>query len=438
METPLRHGRSGVSCVRNDIVVSMQSGPIYLIGPSGNPNFGDEFIAASWLKYLAVERPDADVWLDCPQPGLAQVLFEGLHPRLRVTNTLWRLVHETADLPLDAAADLIRARVTGLGSPSYDLGLLKLREAESLHLIGGGFINENWSHHAGLVVAMRAVHGMTGARLIATGQGLMPALTSAPAEMPLFQDFTHAAARDEAGALAYGIAQELDDAFLGVTAEIGRAAAEPGLYVCIQSDTADPERFETAVKVARTAVEKAAAEGTDAYYVEAIPGADRLAYEQLADLIPEKRFLPFVHIWANGLPLSEKQTWVTSRFHFHLLAASAGARGLAVGMKKGYYDVKHESVTALGSGWSLALDSLAVDSDIPEIPQGPGALRDNLPALVAQKRAEARKIYPPLPARSGSDSGGALTGGSLTSGAARLFNKALAAPKRNKYRPGAL
>src|SRR5688572_21451474 len=120
METPLRHSRSGVSCVRNDIVMSMQSGPIYLIGPSGNPNFGDEFIAASWLKYLAVERPDADVWLDCPQPGLAQVLFEGLHPRLRVTNTLWRLVHETADLSLDDAADLIRARVTGLGSPSYD------------------------------------------------------------------------------------------------------------------------------------------------------------------------------------------------------------------------------------------------------------------------------------------------------------------------------
>jgi hypothetical protein len=280
----------------------MQSGPIYLIGPSGNPNFGDEFIAAAWLKYLAEVRPDADVWLDCPQPGLASILFDGLHPRLRVTNTLWRLVHETAELPLETAAETIRARVTGLGSPSYDLGLLKLREAESLHLIGGGFINENWSHHAGLVLAMRAVHAMTGARLIATGQGLMPALTSAPAEMPLFQGFTHAAARDQAGALAYGITQDLDDAFLGVTAEIARSAAEPGLYVCIQSDTADPERFGTAVELARAAVEKAVAEGTNAYYVEAIPGADRVAYEQLADLIPEERFLPFLHIWAHGLP----------------------------------------------------------------------------------------------------------------------------------------
>ncbi|MFE5837186.1 polysaccharide pyruvyl transferase family protein [Arthrobacter sp. NPDC056493] len=410
----------------------MQSGPLYLIGPSGNPNFGDEFIAAAWLKYLAEVRPDADVWLDCPQPGLAQVLFEGMHPRLRVTNTLWRLVHETAEMPLDEAAEIIRARVTGLGSPSYDLGLLKLREAQSLHLIGGGFINENWSHHAGLVLAMRAVHAITGVRLIATGQGLMPELTSAPAEMPLFQDFVHAAARDEAGARAYGISQDLDDAFLGVTAEIARTTAEPGLYVCIQSDTADPERFETAVELARAAVEKAVSKGTNAYYVEAIPGADRVAYERLADLIPEERFLPFLHIWAHGLPLAAHQTWVTSRFHFHLLAASAGARGIAVGVKKGYYDVKHESLTALGSGWSLALDG-----DDPGIPADRGSLRDGLPALVARKRAEADKIYPPLPGQSAATASGTLTAGSLTAGAAKLFNKALAAPRKNKIRPGA-
>jgi hypothetical protein len=397
----------------------MQSGPLYLIGPSGNPNFGDEFIAAAWLKYLAEVRPDADVWLDCPQPGLAQVLFDGLHPRLHVTNTLWRLVHETADLPLEDAAETIRARVTGLGSPSYDLGLLKLREAESLHLIGGGFINENWSHHAGLVLAMRAVHGLTGARLIATGQGLMPELTSAPAEMPLFRDFAHAAARDEAGARAYGISQELDDAFLGVTAEMARSTAEPGLYVCIQSDTADPERFGTAVELARAAVEKAAGEGTNAYYVEAIPGADRVAYEQLADLIPEERFLPFLHIWAHGLPLSEQQTWVTSRFHFHLLAASAGARGLAVGMKKGYYDVKHESLTSLGSGWSLALDG-----DDPGIPADRGALRDELPGHVARKRAEAAHIYPPAASHPKAP----------PSGSARLLSAVFGAARRTRTR----
>lgn len=411
-----------VQTPKGAIVFSMQSGLIYLIGPSGNPNFGDEFIAAAWLKYLAVERPDAEVWLDCPQPGLAQVLFDGLHPRLRVTNTLWRLVHENADVPLEAAADTIRARVTGLGSPAYDLGLLKLREAESLHLIGGGYINENWPQHAGLVVGMRAVRDVTGARLIATGQGLMPLLTSAPAEMPLFQGFSHATARDEAGAEAYGIDRGLDDAFLGVNAEIGRTEAEPGLYVCIQSDTADADRFASAAKLARTAVEQAAGEGIKAFYVEAIPGGDRAAYELMADLIPEERFLPFSHIWTHGLPLSESQTWVTSRFHFHLLAAAAGARGIAVGMKKGYYDVKHESVAALGSGWSLAMDG-----DEPQMPQHSGSLKAGLASFAAQKRAEAAKIYPRLEAQPGPRS----------SNATRLLGMALGTARRNKVRHGA-
>jgi hypothetical protein len=46
---------------------------------------------------------------------------------------------------------------------------------------------------------------------------------------------------------------------------------------------------------------------------------------------------------------------------------------------------------------------------------------------VAQKRAEAGRIYPPLTGQTGS----------LTAGAAKLFNKAVAAPLRNKIRPGA-
>ena len=387
----------------------MNPGIIYLVGTSGHPNFGDEFIAAAWLKYLAVARPDADVWLDTPQPGMAQVLFEGLHPRLRVTNTLWRLVHENAEFPADVAAKNIRERVTALGTPSYDLGILKMREAESLHLIGGGYVNETWPHHAGLVVGMRAVGEMTGAKLFATGQGLMPVLSPAPGETPLFRGFTYARARDESSAAAHGLEVGLDDAFLGAEAEISRTDASPGLYVCIQSDMVDPGRFEAAVGLARAEIERATRQGINAFYVEAIPGFDRTAYERLADLIPEERFVPFVHVWNQGLPLSARQTWVTSRFHLHLLAAAAGARGIAVGMKKGYYDVKHESVTALGSGWPLALDE-----ESPAMPAQAGPLAADLPALVARKRAEAATLYPAVAAEAAPPS----------SAAAKLFTLA--------------
>ena len=44
---------------------------IYLVAPTGFPNFGDEYIAAAWLRTLARRRPGARVVLDCPNPGSA-------------------------------------------------------------------------------------------------------------------------------------------------------------------------------------------------------------------------------------------------------------------------------------------------------------------------------------------------------------------------------
>ncbi len=394
----------------------MHPGLIYLIGPSGNPNFGDEFIAASWLRHLAIVRPDAEVWLDCPNPGLAQVLFNGLHPNLRVTNTLWRLVQENAERPAEEAAEFITSQITGFGSPHYDLGLLKLRDAESFHLLGGGYINDNWAYHAGLIHALRAVRSLTGARLFATGQGLMPVISQGMPAPDLFQDFDHVSARDDAGAEAYGVRRGLDDAFLGVTEEMSRNRFSDGLYVCIQSDTIDAERFDTAVDFARKAVEEAREQGRKVYYVEAIPGGDYAAYQRLADLIPEENFLSFMHVWMHGLPLSPHQTWVTSRFHLHLLGAAAGGRGIAVGMKKGYYDVAHRSAAALGSGWALALEE-----ETPSMPRERGQLANNLSVLVADKRAEAELLYP-----------AAAPAGSVPAAAVRFLGGSIGGALRNK------
>src|SRR5688572_20777915 len=107
---------------------------IYLVGTSGHPNFGDELITAAWLQFLATARPEAHVWLDCPNPGLASHLFDGHHPRLRVTNSLWRLVGETRDMaPAEAKAHVDRV-ITHLGSPFYDLGLIRARQATTVHL----------------------------------------------------------------------------------------------------------------------------------------------------------------------------------------------------------------------------------------------------------------------------------------------------------------
>lgn len=364
--------------------------PIYLIAPSGNPNFGDEFIAASWLKHLAKVHPETEVYLDCPEPGIAQSLFAELHPKLRVTDTLWRAVRDAAAFPTAEMSARVADLVKNLGSPRYDLGLLQLRQAGSLHLLGGGYVNSLWPQHYGLIAGMKAVRELTGARLLATGLGLMPFVDDGTAAADsLFHNFDYASARDAESTRTFGMTQGIDDAFLGAPAEMGRnTLAANSLCVCIQSDTVDDGYFNKAVAFAREHIQKAVDAGRNVYYFEAIPGVDRAAFDQLEDLIPEANFIPFSVIWANGLPLSPNQEWLTTRFHFHLLAAAAGATGTVLGAKAGYYDIKHKSVQDLGSGWSY----VSVGGE----PSAPAAntLKKNLDSFVEHKLAEANMLYP--------------------------------------------
>ncbi|ALO66327.1 hypothetical protein AS189_07255 [Arthrobacter alpinus] len=295
-----------------------------------------------------------------------------------------------------APADM-DARVTdlvkNLGSPHYDLGLLRLRQAGSLHLLGGGYINGMWPQHYGLIAGMRAVREMSGARLFATGLGLMPFDEQGSIDADsLFNGFEYASARDDASVRTFGVGPGIDDAFLGASAEMGRnSLAASSLCICIQNDTSDDGYLDQAVALARERIATATAAGRSVHYFEAIPGSDRTAFEQLRDLIPEENFIPFSEIWLNGLPLTASQEWLTTRFHFHVLAAAAGATGTVIGAKAGYYDVKHQSVLDLGSGWSYV--------DAGGIVSAPtsNTLRLNLPALVARKLAEAGKLYPEPP-----------------------------------------
>ena len=369
---------------------------LYLIGTSGHPNFGDEFITASWLRYLAEAAPEAEVWLDCPQPGSASTLFHGLHPRLNVTNTLWRAVLDSSHLPFGEIGARVRELVTNLGSPAYDLGLLKLREAGSLHLIGGGYLNGVWPHHAAITDGMRAVKDITGARLFATGHGLMPVITGGADPRAVFKNFNYVSVRDSSSAETYNVSQGIDDAFLGAQDEIARNTPEAkGLFVCIQNDMTDAETFEKAVTAVRPIIERAISDGKQVSYVEAIPGVDYAAFALLSDLIPADRFIPFSHIWQHGLPLGPDQEWVTTRYHFHLLASAAGARGIAVGLKPGDTDVQHQSLIDLGSGWTYA----GVDEIGPglEARSSEGTLSRTLLGLAIRKRTEAGRLYPVTP-----------------------------------------
>jgi polysaccharide pyruvyl transferase WcaK-like protein len=373
---------------------------LYLIASGGNPNYGDELIVASWLRFLARVRPDASVWLDCPQPGTATALFAGLHPGFRATNTLWRSCAEAPDQSAQAVWDHVGNIVAHGGTPMYDVGLLALGQADSIHLLGGGYVNGVWPDHVGLVSGMAAAAKLSGARLIASGLGLMPLPDNAEELQKTFADFSSVTVRDNPSADFLGLAAGLDDVFLGLPYELSRSkdshsvpSRAKDVMLCIQSDMTDEPTFDRLRDKLRLVVENSLGKGLTVGYVEAIPGSDRRMFDELEGIIPEENFVPFTEVWSDGLPVRRGQLWYTSRYHPHMVAASAGARGVAIGILDDYYDIKHRSLLDLGTGWTYA--STKDDAALPE-PTGSPGFESTALRLASLKRAEALSLYPVL------------------------------------------
>ncbi len=371
---------------------------IYLVASGGNPNYGDELIVAAWLRFLARVRPDSSVWLDCPQPGTASSLFAGMHPGFQATNTLWRLCSDAPDQLAPAVWEHVSNIMTHGGTPLDDVGLITLVQADSIHLLGGGYVNAVWPDHVGLVAGMAAARNLNGSRLVGSGLGLMPLPENADVLAKTFADFSAITARDNASAEFLGLETGLDDVFLGLLHELSRSKDSPqvrarakDVMLCVQSDLTDEPTFCRLRDKLRVVVEEACAKGLSVGYVEAIPGTDRRMFDALEGLIPEENFVPFIHVWSDGLPVRRGQKWYTSRFHPHMIAAAAGAKGVAIGILDDYYDVKHRSLLDLGSGWTYT--SARSDFELPE-PTGSPAFEPAAARLAGRKRAEALALYP--------------------------------------------
>ncbi|RKQ35003.1 polysaccharide pyruvyl transferase family protein [Kocuria tytonis] len=373
--------------------------PIYLISWAGYPNFGDELIAAAWVNHLAKVAPTTDVWLDVREPGTVTALLRGIHPRLHVVNTLFRAMHEM-DHGLDRS---MRSLIHDLGSPKYDAGLLALREAGTVHLLGGGVLHADWSGNLRIVEAMRAIRELTGAKVFATGQGLMPF-----AGDPL-TDLDHLSVRDRPSAEAAGIPVGFDDAFLlaedprharalgllaghrGDGSSAGTRSAGPPseAVVCVQSDTLAEGSFEKMLDFTRAQLQRWDLPRKSVRYLEAIPGDDHLGFDRLRDLVAPEGFIPFQAAWDGDFVFGPHQVWLTTRFHHHLVAALHGARGIALNGKPGYYDVKHQSVVDAGSRWSLVHAGPQPDTVALEELTAPAGFAE----AVRVKREEATRLY---------------------------------------------
>ncbi|GAA4749963.1 polysaccharide pyruvyl transferase family protein [Gordonia alkaliphila] len=383
---------------------------IYLVGPAGYPNYGDELIMEAWLRYFARHRPLATVVVDCGRPGSANLLLRQANSRAIFVNTLWELTHHANSAPEDSAIDperpweWVAAAASRFGvAPAEGSGVEMLLRAKTIHLVGGGYINRVWPHQMALVAAIAEVSRVTGARAVATGQGLVPALEGEALTRFLTDaaQFTVFDVRDRPSfELLDGIATATrhgDDAWLSPRLQQPTDVPPSGeVVLCAQSDlTEDFRRGEASGPAALadllTAILDAwAVPAEQVTVVEAIPGYDMTVPTLMGDRLDGARIRTFLDVWRDGLPTGHGATWLSTRFHPHLLAAAAGDSGVAVVPKPDYYGTKHASLADLGSRWPI----LSGDDPIPDRPVAGGYTADEVAAAVADKRALAKQLYP--------------------------------------------
>jgi hypothetical protein len=365
---------------------------IYLVASSGYPNYGDEFLAGQWLRRLARTEPEAEVWLDCPNPGGAELLLGHLHPNVRFTDTLFRIAWA---VPTEDAAEAVEfgrtaARQPGFGAPHRAAGVELLHTVDLVHVLGGGYLNAIWPRHAALLGAAATMAEEFDRPVAATGQGLLPALLSAEGLTEVTKAYTVVDVRDAGSRALLGggnVTQTGDDCVL----DLGRESFDPrdsvSVMMCLQSDLLDGD-VEQVAESARATLTAWGVDSSKVGYVEGIPGQDRVVFDRISEQFPGMRFYPFTEVWRDGLPARRGQRWITTRPDLHVLAAATGAWGVAFPVHAGYDDLAHRALVEQGSRWAIGTPGEAA----PET-HGEAGFGSALEGLTTAKRELAERIY---------------------------------------------
>lgn len=367
---------------------------IYLVGSSGYPYYGDEAAAAAWLRHLAATEPDAEVYLDCPNPGGAQLFLADLHPNVRFVDTLFRL---SLASPSDDAEEVAQftaqaARQPGFGYAHRAAGVELLHTADVVHVIGGGYLASIWPRHIGVLAAGQVLAEEHGKQVAMTGVGLLPNAASGEMLDKLTAGYAVVDVRDARSRellSADTVTDTGDDALLDLGEEAYDKRDSVSTMMCLQSDLVEGDDGLQAL--ARSAVETAKAWGLRPEkigYIEAIPGQDRVVFEMIESELPGMRFYPFTEVWREGLPARRGQRWITTRESLHLAAAAAGAWGVAFPVKPGYDDVTHQDLIDKGSRWVIG----TLGEAAPET-HGEAGFGSSLDGLVQAKKAVAQRVY---------------------------------------------
>ncbi len=118
------------------------------------------------------------------------------------------------------------------------------------------------------------------------------------------------------------------------------------LIVCIQNDISDININNYLYWQISKIVEQ---KKCKVYVCEFLPKHDLQVIKKLK-LITDVIIVPFEDLWCRNFVFLNTDLCIGTRFHFHLLSARCGAKGI-FGSADKYYGIKHDSLLDIGSRW---------------------------------------------------------------------------------------
>ena len=320
---------------------------VYFVGVPGFPNYGDELIFLTWVKFIREYYPNTEIWIDCPDVGKFCTFMKNYgidFSNIYVTDNIWsycslisfqvkkKMFKKISSINWLRYIDDISSKIN-IGACKNFTGLDVVSSADAIHIIGGGYINSIWPGNYGVLIACASIKKKYKMPIYMTGAGLMPA------NVEIFDQFSstfdYIEGRDIESSYLTNVEFGLDDAYLavGLPNTISELKNYPDIMVCIQSDLTDSESFSRTVAHVEEKLLEYQCKGLTIGYVEAIPFYDRKAYDILSRKIRNITFFDLTYVLNKGLPANKNQKWITSRFHHHLIASSVGAKGTFISLK---------------------------------------------------------------------------------------------------------
>lgn len=341
--------------VNTPIHNSLPQKKFYLISASGMPNYGDDMLTRGWINHIKRAYPNAIIYLDAVDPLVASTLYDDVE----CVNYLWQLAQalgENGSIEDKFSDDYLLPIRERLMSKMFE-------DVESIHLMGGGYINELWAANLRLIELVSYFGKKNDVLTYATGLGLQPLSEEKAAHISKFiESYFCFDVRDYA---SYQVLEKFlpgkisfigDDYFCfpfsDVVSLIERE--KPVLRLCLHNELSEGDDNERLfMEQVETAIDAFIQKfpGSLIRFYEFRPGSDGYFFKKLKQKFPLIEMVFFETIWKHGLQFSTKDYFLSTRFHFQLIVSSVGLSGTSFYWSE-YYKNKFDSLKYV-TDWSF-------------------------------------------------------------------------------------